>query len=101
MNRYWASTNAYKRILEILEDYWITEPDEASVVVDIQLLHRNGEYQTKHIVWDNPTINWPGEGDFRPVSAVEILDKMLNGEYSNTVDEHISRRADQLKRWFK
>ena len=29
----WANSAHYKRIIEILEDYWLTQPDELAVVV--------------------------------------------------------------------
>lgn len=97
MKRYWRDTQEFQRILEILDDYWLTEPDEASVVVDIQLLHKNGEYQSKHIVWDNPNIKWPDTREFVTIYARELIDKLINGKFANTIDGHICKRADQLK----
>lgn len=52
--RYWKDDYRYLRILEILEAYWITEPEEKEVVVDMHFLNANGETQDKHIVWKNP-----------------------------------------------
>lgn len=52
--RHWKNEYAYQRILEILDNYWITEPDETEVVVDMHFLKANGETQDKHIVWRNP-----------------------------------------------
>ncbi len=54
--RVWKNETAYRRILEILEDYWVTEPNEEYVVVHMYFKKSNGEEQTKKIVWDNPLL---------------------------------------------
>lgn len=41
----------YKRILEVLNEYWINEPDEKKVIVDMGFEKENGETQHKRIVW--------------------------------------------------
>lgn len=43
----------YLRILEVLRDYWLEEPDEAEVRVEMSFLKANGETQEKRIVWRN------------------------------------------------
>ena len=43
----------YVRIMELLEDYWLTEPDEESIRVDMYFRHKNGQEQWKSIAWDN------------------------------------------------
>ena len=45
MKKYWKDTWQYQRILEILEDYWLTEPDEKFVCVDLYFEHKNGMHQ--------------------------------------------------------
>jgi len=51
--KYWKNTYEYQRILEILDDYWLTEKDESEV--DIEMYFRKGEEeQWKHIDWRNP-----------------------------------------------
>ena len=52
--KYWAKTYEYKRILEILEDYWLTEKDEDYVEVTLYFRHKNGDEQEKCIRWINP-----------------------------------------------
>ena len=52
--KYWNDTDAYRRILEILDEYWLTEPDEEYVRVEMYFRHSNGEEQTKCIAWKNP-----------------------------------------------
>lgn len=48
------SSYEYRRILEILSDYWLTEPDEKLVVVDMYFETVSGETQSKRITWRNP-----------------------------------------------
>lgn len=50
----WKDCYEYKRILEILTDYWGTEPDEDLVRVEMAFLKSNGESQKKCIFWRNP-----------------------------------------------
>ena len=49
----WKNTYEYKRILEILSDYWITEPDEKRVVVTMYFEKKDGQIQEKQITWIN------------------------------------------------
>lgn len=53
----WENSGHYQRILQILEDYWLTEPEEAYVCVDMEFLKGDGQYQHKHIVWWNPDMD--------------------------------------------
>lgn len=53
----WKDCDKYKRVLEILSDYWGTEPDEAFVTIDMRFLHKNGERQRKVINWINPNMS--------------------------------------------
>ena len=46
----------YQRILEILSDYWLTEPDELKVRVTMDFVKANGEAQSKCITWVNPNL---------------------------------------------
>ena len=52
----WRRSNQYRRIQEILEDYWLSEPDEAEVVICMTFRHSDGSVQNKHIIWKNPNI---------------------------------------------
>ncbi len=52
--KYWKDSNEYKRIIEILDDYWLTEKDEKFVRVEMYFQHSNGEQQSKCITWHNP-----------------------------------------------
>lgn len=44
----------YTRILEILNDYWIDEPDEEYVEVLMHFKKHDGQEQRKVIRWKNP-----------------------------------------------
>ena len=52
--KYWRQEYKYKRIMEILDDYWLTEPDELFVRVSMKFIKANGERQGKLIKWKNP-----------------------------------------------
>ena len=54
--KYWDHSREYERILEILDDYWTTQKDEAVVDIDMKFVHKNGECQMKHIRWRHPDI---------------------------------------------
>ena len=53
----WKKSPHYRRILQILEDYWGDEPDEAYVEVHLKFAHANGEWQEKCITWFNPNMS--------------------------------------------
>ena len=53
----WKKSPHYRRILQILEDYWGDEPDEAYVEVHLKFAHANGEWQEKCITWFNPNMD--------------------------------------------
>ena len=52
--QYWKDTYEYQRILEILDDYWLSEPDEEKVVVEMRFRKGDGQTQEKYIEWWNP-----------------------------------------------
>ena len=70
--RYWKNEYEYQRILEILDDYWLTEKDEDKVEVVLRFRHKDGSKQEKVIRWENPNIERPNKG-LRIVSLAEIL----------------------------
>lgn len=47
------NSREYKRILEILYDYWLDEPEEDRVVVELHF-YKGNEEQHKRICWKNP-----------------------------------------------
>lgn len=72
--KHWKNEYEYQRILEILEAYWLEEPEEMEVVVDMHFLKSNGETQDKHIVWRNPKYpKAPDESKPMWLTAMDIL----------------------------
>lgn len=52
--KFWKDAHEYQRILEILNDYWLTEKDELRVCVTLEFEHADGSTQEKRITWVNP-----------------------------------------------
>ena len=50
-------SSEYKRILEILEDYWLSEPDEERIAVEMHFYKADGQEQHKRITWINPRVD--------------------------------------------
>lgn len=44
----------YQRVLEILDDYWLTEPEEEYVRIEMYFRKADGQEQGKRIVWKSP-----------------------------------------------
>ena len=53
----------YQRILEILDDYWLSEPDEYEVIVEMKFLKSDGQHQEKCIIWRNENYTGDAESD--------------------------------------
>lgn len=101
IKRYWKDEYKYKRILEILEDYWLTEEDEEEVTVTMHFKHADGREQEKEIWWRNPNIeNQPNEikgvtldelfAEHDAIDAVEVVhcrDCKYFGEYCDEYKE--------------
>lgn len=56
----------YKRILEILDDYWLTEKDEEYVEVAMYFRKHDGQEQAKHITWLNSKFVKETDCDYLP-----------------------------------
>ncbi len=66
----WSQTWQYRRILECLDAYWLSCPDEAYVQIGMYFRKANGEEQIKNIVWKNPDyVNKNAD----PMSAIRKL----------------------------
>ena len=83
--RYWENEWQYQRILEILDDYWITEKDEARVMCEMHFLKSNGEFQKKQLIWVNPNLNKCTSED----SNIELptMDEFGESSKENTTKE--------------
>jgi len=73
MPKVWINEPEYRRVLEILNDYWITEPDEYAVIIDMQFRHRNGEYQHKRITWKNSDMPMDRPPELEMFTALELM----------------------------
>ena len=54
IKRIWKRCYEFRRLMEILNDYWLTVPDEKFVKVELTFEKANGEKQHKVITWINP-----------------------------------------------
>ena len=72
----WKDEYEYKRLLEILDAYWLTEPDEERVHILLHFRHKNGETQDKSLVWQNPNTRGKpnGSSTLSVVTARELLE---------------------------
>lgn len=66
--KYWKNTVQYRRILEILDDYWLTEPEEDLVRIDMHF-EKGDETQDKHIIWRRPSQERTAEEPFNLVPS--------------------------------
>lgn len=64
-------SNEYQRILEILSDYWLEEPEEEQVEVFMRFKHKDGREQEKIVTWKNP--NCAGNQEKIPYKMVSGL----------------------------
>lgn len=74
MNR-WENTAQYKRIIEILHDYWLSEPDEFRVKVHMDFIKANGETQTKEIWWQNPDYECSNQKEPEIINLADLMKK--------------------------
>lgn len=49
-------STAYKNLLRILDDYWISQPNEEYVEINMFFKHGDGSVQRKRITWTNPDL---------------------------------------------
>lgn len=71
----WKDQYDYQRVLEILEDYWVTEPTEEKVIVDMKFKRANGDTQQKTITWVNPEMQ--RSRGFEPLKTISF-DKLMS-----------------------
>lgn len=81
----------YQRVLKILDDYWLSQPDEKIVIVEMFFVNgATGEKQHKIITWRNPKYLTPAE---------DSEDLLVNLSEIKPRDpwaaEHIKRRITQ------
>lgn len=90
--KFWNKTWQYKRIKEILEDYWLTEPKEDYVKIKMAFI-KGDEFQTKHITWRrNPP---KGKLKIEPVNLSDALQIMTSIE--SGLDEFVKAKSKELQ----
>lgn len=90
--RIWRNTQEYKRILDILEDYWITEMYEDYVDVKMVFI-KGGEFQTKRVTWErNPS---KGKLEIEPVNFADVAKIMESIETG--LDEFVKTKSNELQ----
>ena len=76
--KYWENQYEYIRIKEILDAYWLEEPDELLVHVKMYFQKANGETQEKTISWINPYYECAdateGISEFSEITLGELLE---------------------------
>ena len=80
----WKDEYVYKRLLEILDAYWLEEADEAAVNIMLHFRHKDGQTQDKYLTWRNPNmqggVNWDISHHVRTARQLQemsIDDKLL------------------------
>lgn len=52
--KHWEDSYAYKRLMEILDDYWLSVEDEQLVEIEMHFEKADGQTQDKKLIWRNP-----------------------------------------------
>ena len=79
--KYWKGSYAYESLTEMLDTYWLTEPDELAVHIELEFLKANGERQTKVVRWNNPNYV-----PVKPISMSKHLVQLSDVEDVNPAD---------------
>lgn len=79
--KYWKDSLYYKRILEILNDYWLTEEEEFRVRVQMDFIKANGETQSKCITWQNPNYTCETQPKTLEDCIISLSDLMGMSDY--------------------
>lgn len=97
--KFWTNTWQYNRIMELLEDYWLTEPEEDYVKIKMAFI-KGGEFQTKRITWRrNPP---KGKLKIEPVNlsdALQIMNSIESGLYEFVKAKSKEFQIDERKVW--
>lgn len=68
----WTATPEFNRIVEILKEYWLSDPKEFRVRITMDFINIYGETQSKRIVWQNP--NFECDPPFNPYVLNRLSD---------------------------
>ena len=53
----WRRTNEYKRMKDLFELYWLDNPTEYYVCVNMLFVDKSGKSRTANVFWENPNTN--------------------------------------------
>lgn len=87
MKKHWKDSWQYKRILELLDEYWLTEPDELAVYVQLDFVKADGQNQGKAILWMNPNYK-------RKKGSKDFADCITEKKLSLYGDDHPFAKLD-------
>lgn len=92
--KYWTDSWQYKRIMQILEDYWLTEEHED--LVDIRMLFIKGkEYQTKQIRWTRPDVIPEDPTDLNVTNIADVMSRINKLEEDLT--KFIEHESEEMR----
>ena len=77
--KYWENSYEYKRLLQILDEYWLSEIGEQEVVIEMKFKHQNGVTQEKKIVWRNDNRDWESMKKCPFCGGAVLLENKDNG----------------------
>ena len=52
----WRNTEQYRRMMELLDEYWLDDPSEAYVDAVFTFVNKDGQRRTAHVWWNNPSM---------------------------------------------
>ena len=90
----WGKCYDFRRVLQILWDYWISEKDEEYVYIEMHFRHKNGMEQEKVIQWINPNVENSDKYNKPPKvwDANELID------YENEI-EAVKKKYGVSREW--
>lgn len=92
----WKDTSEYQDILDILKCYWLSEPDEAFVSVEMEFIKKDGQRQSKLITRENPNLHLHHE------LVCHTAAEIANMDFGETVaDAWLKKHEVELREYFK
>lgn len=97
--KYWENQYEHIRIKEILDAYWLEEPDELLVHVKMYFQKATGETQEKTISWINPYYECAdtadGVSEFPKITLGELLEMEFPEKELPYVDANKYRKKEE------
>lgn len=93
MGKVWKNEYEYQRVLQILDDYWVTEPDELKVRITMDFIKSNGHAQSKVITWVNPNYTHKSVSPLTSMTAQEIAELEIDEDDFYDITDLIPRET--------